>query len=475
MPRPCVIYLHCNSGSRVEGLGYAEYILNYGMHYFSFDFSGSGVSDGEFISLGVKETEDLETVVRYIREKLYIDQIVLWGRSMGAVTALRYVENDRKINGIIADSPFSSLYKLALELGEEKTAIPGILLPPMLKIVEQTIKEKAGFDFKALEMTNFGRNSLVPCIFITSKEDNFVRSQHVESLYDNYGGNKKILYVVGDHNNERDHNFLNDIVKRILEMLLPKREMPKINLVESKNHYKLIFDQENTPALPLTKDRENRKIFNLQNILDTNKEIAKKNVISKKKETVTRLDTEVLYDEIPEISLQNHNKTSHTSAFRLKDKMQTFIHNTTVNSYSNTGSIYYGLNNATYGNSKMLSSYEAIGSVKHGNDSKRVLNEFQQKSFNRINITNTPYKREYNKSFHSKNNEVDWTRNENIDFVKDPLIKINNLCYSNPVDLKQENYTKQGNNIPYNHEEKQKNQKKEDDNQSLTMKNRRFL
>lgn len=463
--RPCVIYLHCNSGSRIEALSYAEYILNYGMHYFSFDFCGSGVSDGEFITLGVKEADDLEAVVRYLRERLSVNQIILWGRSMGAVTALKYVEKDHKINGIVVDSPFSSLYKLALELGEEKTAIPGILLPPMLKIVEQTIKEKAGFDFKSLEIANCVKNSTVPCIFITSKDDTFVKSKHVEDLYEAYGAKKRILYVAGDHNNERTHEFLTGITKSILEMLVTKkifRDVPKINVSENRANHKLIFNQENNPALPLTKDKDNKKIVNLQNILDSNKEIAKKIVISKKKEPVTRLDTEVLYDEVPEISLQNYNKTSHTSAFRLKDKMQTFIHNSTVNSFSNSNS-----NPGIFSNNKMQSSYEAIGSVKHLNDSKRVLNEFQpQRPFTRNIITNSPYKKDYNRSFHSKNNEIDLTKQENHE-AHTPQIKINNLCYSNPIDLKPESFKTYAANSYFSNEDKKK--------ESLTSRNRQFL
>lgn len=414
---------------------YADYILNSGMHYFSFDFSGSGLSDGEYITLGVKETDDLETVVRYLRDKLLLSQIVLWGRSMGAVTALRYVRTDRRIQGLIADSPFSSLYKLALELGEEKTSIPALLLPPMLKIVEQTIKEKAGFEFKALDMLGFVQTTNVPGIFITSKEDSFVRSKHVEDLYEAYSGSKRILYVKGDHNNERTPEFLNGITKSILDLLTSKRifrDNPKISLLESKVQQKFLFDQENTPALPLAKDQENKKVFNLQNILETNKEIAKKLVISKKKEPVARLDTEVLYDEFPEVFLQNHNKTSYTSAFRLKDKMQTFIHSSNTLSNSTTNDSIHGKPNI-FGSSKLQLSHESIGSVKHMNDSKRVLNDFQPNIFTK----HSPFKREhnYNYSFHSKNDETD-PKVERIIKEFKPEIKFHDIRYSNPVDLK---------------------------------------
>ena len=44
-----------------------EHIITNRMHFFTFDFSGCGLSDGEYISLGVHESDDLEIVVNYLR------------------------------------------------------------------------------------------------------------------------------------------------------------------------------------------------------------------------------------------------------------------------------------------------------------------------------------------------------------------------------------------------------------------------
>lgn len=51
-----------------------------------FDCSGSGVSDGDYVTLGVRESEDLEAVVEHLRSAHGVKEIALWGRSMGAVT-----------------------------------------------------------------------------------------------------------------------------------------------------------------------------------------------------------------------------------------------------------------------------------------------------------------------------------------------------------------------------------------------------
>ena len=80
---------------------------------FCFDFSGSGLSDGEYISLGFYEREDLKVVIEYLRNSDKVTTVGLWGRSMGAVTALMHANRDHSIAGLVLDSPFTSLPKLS--------------------------------------------------------------------------------------------------------------------------------------------------------------------------------------------------------------------------------------------------------------------------------------------------------------------------------------------------------------------------
>jgi alpha/beta superfamily hydrolase len=44
-----------------------KYVLPMGITAFMFDFSGSGKSGGDYISLGWYEREDLKVVVKYLR------------------------------------------------------------------------------------------------------------------------------------------------------------------------------------------------------------------------------------------------------------------------------------------------------------------------------------------------------------------------------------------------------------------------
>jgi alpha/beta superfamily hydrolase len=102
----------------MEALETVPIILPTNMTLFCFDFAGCGMSEGEYISLGWYEREDLSLIIDYLRANRRVSAIGLWGRSMGAVTALLHGDRDPTIAGMILDSPFSNLKLLTVELAK---------------------------------------------------------------------------------------------------------------------------------------------------------------------------------------------------------------------------------------------------------------------------------------------------------------------------------------------------------------------
>lgn len=106
---PCVIYMHGNAGNKLEGTPYIELLQEACINLFTFDFSGCGNSEGEWVTLGWKEKDDLAAVIAYLKEIGTVSKIGLWGRSMGAATSIMFTaENNDKISCLILDSGFSS-------------------------------------------------------------------------------------------------------------------------------------------------------------------------------------------------------------------------------------------------------------------------------------------------------------------------------------------------------------------------------
>lgn len=106
----------------------------------TFDFSGCGNSEGEYITLGYYEWKNVEEVVMHIKAKEKVTKIGIWGRSMGAVTALRYVAQHPEIAVAIYDNPFKSLKSLISDLCKKNSKIPMFILSGALKIIASTIK-----------------------------------------------------------------------------------------------------------------------------------------------------------------------------------------------------------------------------------------------------------------------------------------------------------------------------------------------
>ena len=101
--------MHGNSSSRMESLDTVHYLLPHNITMMCFDFAGCGNSEGEYISLGWFEREDVAKIVEHLRSQRRVSTIALWGRSMGAVTALLHADRDHSIAGLILDSPFADL------------------------------------------------------------------------------------------------------------------------------------------------------------------------------------------------------------------------------------------------------------------------------------------------------------------------------------------------------------------------------
>ena len=209
---PCVIYMHGNSSCRLEALELVDYFLTSNITLFCFDFPGCGQSEGEFISLGWHERDDVDLIVNLLRETRNVSTIGLWGRSMGAVTALLHGDRDPSIAGMVLDSPFSNLRTLCDELATSHSKVPKFLVSAAMSFVKKTIQKKAGFDLNKLTPITHVKECFIPALFATGEQDDFIKPHHCESLHEAYAGDKNLIKFPGDHNSSRPDFFNNSAV-----------------------------------------------------------------------------------------------------------------------------------------------------------------------------------------------------------------------------------------------------------------------
>lgn len=204
---PVVIYMHGNSSARVEVLPQLSYLLSLGVAVFAFDFAGSGKSDGEYVSLGYNEREDLSCVVAHLRATNVVSTIALWGRSMGAATALMFGDRDPSIACMILDSAFADLTQLCEELvdkgREQGIIVPNFVVGLAIRMLQNSVTKQAGFNLKKISPIYHADKCFIPALFVAGEHDDFIKKHHSEQLYEKYAGDKNIIIVEGDHNSPR--------------------------------------------------------------------------------------------------------------------------------------------------------------------------------------------------------------------------------------------------------------------------------
>ena len=87
--KKCILYLHTYSGNKCEG----KFIFQYLPAHFDlalFDFPGCGNSKAKYVTYGLTEKYDLDSILRKLEAEAGYKEFYLWGRSMGAAVAILY-------------------------------------------------------------------------------------------------------------------------------------------------------------------------------------------------------------------------------------------------------------------------------------------------------------------------------------------------------------------------------------------------
>jgi len=220
---PVVIYMHGNASARIEVLPQLTVLLALGVAVFAFDFGGSGKSDGEHVTLGYFEREDLLCVVAHLRATDVVSTIALWGRSMGAVTALMHGDRDPSIAGMVLDSPFADLARLCEEMvdkaRDQGINVPGFVSSVAIRMIRGSVRRQAEFDIKDVSPITHVPHCYIPALFVAAENDDFITKAHSLSLHDAYAGDANMIVVDGDHNTTRPR-FMFDSVSIFLQACL---------------------------------------------------------------------------------------------------------------------------------------------------------------------------------------------------------------------------------------------------------------
>ena len=174
------IICHGHTANRYSALKYAYLFYQRGYNVVIYDERYFGRSDGDYCTLGEKESRDLASIIRFTRETFKDCFLALHGESMGAATALLVTQYE-KPDLIIADCPFSDSTRLFNEYIVKNLHIPPVLVIPFMKILA-----RIQYDYHITQTSPIKAvsQSDVPICFMHGTDDTLILCDHSKVMYD---------------------------------------------------------------------------------------------------------------------------------------------------------------------------------------------------------------------------------------------------------------------------------------------------
>lgn len=144
-----IILCHGLGGNRTGMLPQAVLLAEHGYGSLLFDFRAHGESEGEMVTFGYAEADDVLAAVDYLLARPDVDpqRIGILGGSMGAATAIRAAARSTHLKAVVAESAFTSLED---EVASSFRAISGLPAFPFAPFTVAFAQRKTGLRISAL-------------------------------------------------------------------------------------------------------------------------------------------------------------------------------------------------------------------------------------------------------------------------------------------------------------------------------------
>ncbi|MBQ7457170.1 MAG: alpha/beta hydrolase [Desulfovibrio sp.] len=175
---------------------YAEVYVQQGYNVLSPDLCASGESEGQYITMGIKESEEVAQWAAKIKERDANAEIVLHGVSMGAATVM-LAAGRYEISGlaaIIEDCGYTSAYEM---FTNQLRVIFGLPEFPIMTCVDIVSGIKTGCTVSDAAPLKAISSIQVPVLFIHGSADKLVPLSMMEILYNACHTPKKKFVVEG--------------------------------------------------------------------------------------------------------------------------------------------------------------------------------------------------------------------------------------------------------------------------------------
>ncbi len=216
-PKGTVLMFHGYKGEKSKLLKRAALIRKMGYNTMLVDQMGAGESEGNQVTIGYLEAQNVRDCYNYLVNKK-TENIIIYGISMGAAAAMKAIQDyNIKPDKLIIEAPFGSLYK-AVTNRFDLVKAPYF---PMAQLVVFWGGMQYGFWGFGHQPTEYAKSIHCPTLIMYGAKDKRVMQSEIDAIANNIPGNKQVaIYPRSGHVNFlKEHlvDWTNDVATFLLK------------------------------------------------------------------------------------------------------------------------------------------------------------------------------------------------------------------------------------------------------------------
>lgn len=201
-PNPTLFIFHGIRDRMDSLLSVGRKFYRQGYRVVLVDSRGHGSSSGDYLTYGVKESDDVKRIVdTLIAEGYQMSTIGVLGYSFGGSIALQWAAKDPRVKAVITVSTFSSLRAIVPEYVRAYLPLIHYLIPSSSVQSAIAKAEKiADFDADQADGVKAASKLTIPILFIHGQNDKKINPNHARKLHQ--AAKNSTLVLIKDANHD---------------------------------------------------------------------------------------------------------------------------------------------------------------------------------------------------------------------------------------------------------------------------------
>ena len=189
-----ILMQHGYKSDREEMLNEAEMMYRHGYGVLLTTVRAHDYSEGELITFGIHEVDDMDAWYRYLLTRSDIDpeRIGILGNSYGGMLAIQYAAQNENIKAVVTDCAFSSLGDTVSTSVTYFTDLPAF---PFAPLIVMWAERETGFRMEDIDATQWiAEISPRPVFLMQGGADVVISAESGQRLYDAAGEPKELWF-----------------------------------------------------------------------------------------------------------------------------------------------------------------------------------------------------------------------------------------------------------------------------------------